>query len=127
MPALRIGLMISLICVFSAMFYFAAIDNSPLPYHPKIDGWNDLVLHVGAFAVLTAVALLIWPLSWTMVLILLLAGCLMELVQLFVPSREVDLLDVIANASGIFLGCALIISARWLIDRAVGDHAKSEQ
>ncbi len=124
MPALRTGMMISLIALLSAMFYFAAVDNSPLPYHPMIDGWNDLLLHVGAFAVLTVIALLVWPFSWTMVLILVLAGCLMELVQFFVPSREVDILDVMANGSGILSGCVLVMSARWLIERMVGDHAK---
>jgi VanZ family protein len=101
---IRIALLAGLVLVLGTIFYFAVINNSPLPYHPLVDGWNDTILHVGAFGLLTFIALLIWPPSRMLVVALFCAGCAVELFQIFVPTREVDLTDIAANTFGIIFG-----------------------
>ena len=114
---LRVGLFAGLIAVLGAIFYFAVINNSPLPYHPLIDGWNDVILHVGAFGLLTIIALLIWAPSWTLAVLLFCVGCALELFQVFVPTREVDIMDIAANSLGIFLAGLAFLSIRHLAYR----------
>jgi len=101
---LRIGFFAGLFAVLGVIFYFAVINNSPLPHHPLIDGWNDVILHVGAFGLLTIIALLIWAPSWALAVLLFCVGCALELFQIFVPTREVDLMDIAANSVGIAFG-----------------------
>lgn len=113
-PAIRIGLVAVLVFALGAVSYFATIENVPLPYHPLIDGWNDTILHVGAFAVLTFIALLIWRPSLGLVLSLLLFGVLIEIVQLGSDGREADLLDIAADAIGVFAAHVAYYALRWL-------------
>jgi VanZ family protein len=119
---IRVGLVAGLMMTIALIFYFAVINNSPLPYHPMIDGWNDVILHIGAFGLLTIITFLIWPPSWTLVVILFCVGCAMELFQVFVPSREVDLMDLAANSVGIFFGGLAFLSIRFLRNRLGGEH-----
>lgn len=110
----RVGLAAALMFVVGTITYYATIEDTPLPYHPAIDGWNDTILHAGAFTVLTLVALLIWPRTLKLTAALLLFGILMEFVQLVLPTREADIMDIAANASGIILGQAMFAAMRWL-------------
>jgi VanZ family protein len=114
---IRFGLGAGLVLLVGVIFYFAVIDNSPLPYHPIIDGWNDVILHIGAFGLLAIVACLIWSPSWTLAVLLFCVGCAMELFQVFVPSREVDIMDLAANSVGIVLGGLAVLLARQLKNR----------
>ncbi len=125
--SVRIGLIIGLVVLLAVMFYFAALENSPLPYHPAVDGWNDLILHVGAFGLLTVIACLIMPLSWSLIVILFTIGCVMEFIQYFVPTREVDAWDVAANAFGVLLGVSAVLSVRWLSRRISIRHASLKE
>ena len=118
---IRVGLVAGLMLTIGLIFYFAVIDNSPLPYHPMIDGWNDVILHIGAFGLLTVVSLLIWPPTWNLAVFLFCVGCAMELFQVLVPSREVDIMDIAANSVGILLGGAAFLLIRGLANR-IGDR-----
>ena len=116
MFAFRVGLVTGFAGVIVAVIYFAMIDNAPLPYHPAVDGWNDTLLHTGAFALLAFFALLIWTPTLRTAVLLLLFGVVIELAQLVVPARQADLLDVCANIVGIVSGYAAFYSARWLME-----------
>ena len=71
---LRLPLICGLAVIIAVIFYYAVIDDAPLPYHPLVDGWNDTILHIGAFAALSVVSLMIWRPTITVFLALLCAG-----------------------------------------------------
>jgi VanZ family protein len=103
---LRLPLICGLAVITAVIFYYAVIDDAPLPYHPLVDGWNDIILHIGAFTVLSIVSLMIWRPTMTVFLALLCVGAAIELMQMFVPGREVGLSDMAANAFGLAVGFA---------------------
>lgn len=85
---------------------------SLLPPRSTIDlGNNDKLSHFFAYSVLTFNALLIQRFKsfkiW-LLLSLTIYGGLMEFFQGFVPGREVSILDMAANSSGVLIGFALI-------------------
>ncbi len=116
----RLPLICGLAFIVAVIFYYAVIDDAPLPYHPLVDGWNDTILHIGAFAALSIVSLMIWRPTITVFLALLCAGAAIELMQIFVPGREVGLSDMAANCLGIAMGFIGLLAARGLVTRAMG-------
>ena len=85
---------------------------SLLPPRSTIDlGNNDKLSHFFAYSVLTFNALLIQRFKLFKIWLLLsltIYGGLMEFFQGFVPGREVSILDMAANSSGVLIGFALI-------------------
>jgi VanZ family protein len=70
---------------------------------------SDKIQHFAAFAALGAIGALAFPGRRAIVLLaitLFAFGCLLEGLQLFVPSRQTALGDVIANSLGIVVGIA---------------------
>ncbi len=110
----RAGLAAGLIAVACAIVFFAMVHNEPFPYHPAIDGWNDILLHMGAFGALTFFALMIWRRSLRLTVALVAFGVLIELIQIAFPARQADVMDVAANGLGIAFGYAMFAAMRWL-------------
>ena len=119
--------MTGLIVILSTILYFALFRNVPLPYHPAVDGLNDVLLHVAAFGILTFVTLMIWRFSLKLAGTLILFGILIELVQLVSPTRQADVSDVAANVVGIVLGHAMFIAMRWLLSGKIDSFASERK
>ena len=119
--------MACLIVVLSTILYFALFRSAPLPYHPAVDGLNDVLLHVGAFGILTVVTLMIWHISPRLAGTLILFGILIELAQLVSPTRQADGGDIVANVVGIVLGHAMFIAMRWLSSGKIDSFASERK
>lgn len=88
---------------FGLTAYLSLMPQEMLP--SGIDIWDKLS-HSIAFAALALSAALGWPeksFVRSVVPPLLLFGVLIEFTQYFVPGREFSLLDMFANAVGIFI------------------------
>lgn len=83
--------------------YFALVFTGPFPDHPLIYGYNDLVLHVIAFAGLSTIVLLLGYAWWRSIAGLILFAGLIEIVQIFLPARTADWLDFAGSLTGITL------------------------
>ncbi len=71
---------------------------------------NDKIGHLLAYSTLTFnTGLLFSKNKWTIMgILILLFSALLEFLQGFVPGREVDWKDLIANASGVIIGIVLL-------------------
>lgn len=92
-----------------------------VPDAPMAKGWTDLILHAGAFAVLTVAAGLAWRPSWRMAALLAAGAILLELAQHLVPGREVQADDAAASVAGVAIGLAALRAAARLAPRLVPD------
>ena len=95
-------------------FYYGVWSNQPLPDHALISGFNDLVLHLAAFACLAAGGLFLWPGKIRLLLVLVVAACAIEIIHSLNPEREANLSDVLASLAGIALGCLAYIAVKRL-------------
>ncbi|MCY2988364.1 MAG: VanZ family protein [Planctomycetota bacterium] len=80
--------------------------------------WGDIGIHFTAFTILTLlVHCLRWPtrVRWPIVAALLAYGLVIESLQVFVPSRSVELLDYLENMLGVAVGTGIYCLARRLI------------
>jgi VanZ family protein len=107
-PAFRLALFV---CVL-AIAYLAFAPVAQVPGTP-----SDKLNHVFAFAVLAWLADMAYPghlLAAQRLTLLLGYGLLIELVQGFLPYRELSPLDLAANAAGILCHGAIVrIRGRW--------------
>lgn len=94
--------------VIVSIMYLALFSQESLPDHPLIRGYNDLVMHVVAFAVLSLVLSLVLRPGFVLLLSVGLAIAV-ELAQLFVPGRSTTFADLVASLAGVALG--VIIAA----------------
>lgn len=107
--------------------YFALVFTGPLPDHPLIYGYNDLVMHVAAFIALSTIVLLAgYAWRWSIAGLVLLAG-LIEIVQIFLPDRTADWLDFAGSVTGIALTAVLLgglrrITVQWIARETDGDE-----
>lgn len=97
---------LAVIACIAIIGYFALYTDAALPDHRWIHGSNDLVFHALAFGALTvpSLALLGIPQGsfWVVAIVLL-----VELAQVFVPTREASLEDISSGLAGwIFVACA---------------------
>ncbi len=106
---------VALAVLLAVMVYFDVIFAGQLPDHPLIYGWNDLILHTGAFGLLAV--LVFWRAGFGLRIwaFLLCTASLFELAQIFIPEREVSLADLFANFAGVGLAAVFLVSANWLI------------
>ncbi len=92
----------------------------PSPSQPDTLPHWDKLQHTAAFAALAVVAVLAGSAQrvWMRVALPLLAyGLFIEAVQTWLPSRDGDIVDLLADAGGIVLGLILV---RWLRRRWPG-------
>lgn len=111
-PAASRLLRLLLAALVAALTWLALTPRPPLLLDT---GW-DKANHALAFAVLAANAALAWrrmprrALVWAAVL--LAYGALIELAQSFVPGRDAEPLDLLADAAGIAAGLAALRALR---------------
>lgn len=85
--------------------------TTELPYH-----LSDKLIHVTGYAVMSAAVASFCHaprgiLGWSGLAVLM--GAMLELGQFFVPDRQAELLDLLANTSGAALGAMLALG--WLL------------
>ncbi|MCA1764868.1 MAG: VanZ family protein [Desulfobulbaceae bacterium] len=89
---------------FAAALAVLALALTPTASRIATTGWNK-TNHLLAFAVLAWLGLKAYPRHAAAVLIGLFAyGALVEILQIFIPSRAADWTDLIANILGLLLG-----------------------
>ena len=114
----------SLIVVAGFVTYFGVISDAPLPDHRLIVGFNDVVLHLGAFGVLSFIGLLLWSSMGRVIGVLVIAAAAIELIQLFMPPRHGEFSDFAASCAGIAAGAVLFLVLRFVIARLTVDQAE---
>lgn len=94
--------------------YFAVLTESPLPYHWRVDGYNDLLLHAGAFGALTLLVAPIVQRRATALAGIALFAAVLEMAQLALPRRTASLTDLAAGLAGIALACLVLAAGKAL-------------
>jgi VanZ family protein len=105
--------LLSLICVWIGITYLSLKSAS----HATPIRINDKLGHFIAYAVFSLNALIVWRLKsyrfkTILGLVLVSYGLLMELLQGFVPGREVSGYDLLANSIGVGIGFLLFSRLR---------------
>ncbi|XHS76338.1 VanZ family protein [Burkholderiaceae bacterium UC74_6] len=100
-------LRLSRLCFFVLLVVISWLAFTPHP-PPQADlGWDKLN-HFSAFSTLMVFAAWSWPQHWRRApLGLLTYGGFIEIVQSFIPGRDGEWADLLADAIGIALGVAL--------------------
>ena len=101
---IRLGLFAA---AFVATVYFAVISDAPLPDHRWIVGYNDLILHAGAFGALSFLILLKNRFQWISVGLLCGMAVAIEVAQIWEPNRNASLGDFASSFAGILIGWLL--------------------
>ena len=112
----------SLIVVVGFVTYFGVISDAPLPDHRLIVGFNDVVLHVGAFGVLSLICFLLWSSMGRVIGVQVIAAAAIELLQLFSLTRHGEISDFAASCAGIAAGVVLFLALRFVIARLTADR-----
>ena len=112
----------SLIVVVGFVTYFGVISDAPLPDHRLIVGFNDVVLHVGAFGVLSLICFLLWSSMGRVIGVQVIAAAAIELFQLFSLTRHGEISDFAASCAGIAAGVVLFLALRFVIARLTADR-----
>jgi VanZ family protein len=99
------------------VFYYAVIFTGQLPDHPLIRGFNDLVLHAGAFGLLTLIALPATSSPGVMLVGLSVFAALLEAAQLALPERTANLTDLGVSLAGISLAWLGLVAGKALVGR----------
>ena len=94
-------------CIIS---YYGILFTGQLPDHPLISGYNDLLLHIAAFGLLTFFALPATQHRNIVIAALFVFAAVVELVQFALPDRTVSLQDLLASFTGIVLAWTLVVT-----------------
>ena len=110
---LRRLLQIATVATFVIVFYYGIVFTGSLPYHWRVDGYNDLILHVCAFGLLTLLAVPATARPGLTVGTLVVFAVFIEVRQLVLPGRTASLIDLAASMVGILLALlALVVMSR---------------
>jgi VanZ family protein len=104
-----------LFCALTATVLYLALSPSP---PAQVDlGWDKLN-HATAFAALTISGCFAFPGSRKVVLLVLLGvvalGGLIEILQAYVPGRDSDWFDLVADSVGMLFGAFIALPLLWL-------------
>ncbi len=112
------------VCVAAALAFLSLRASShvhTVPWIPGfIGGWADTHGIVRNTAAFFAFGLLVFPLlgpGWRVALALSVFATLIEVAQIWIPSRNFDLLDIAASLAGLALAWIVIRGAAWLFAR----------
>ena len=87
--------------MLAVIAYFTLAFPGSLPDHHLVRGWNDFILHAGAFAALSICAFVVQPVNARTIALLTSFAAAFEIAQMFIPERESDLWDLGANMVGV--------------------------
>ncbi len=96
-----------------ATLFYGGLSSAPLPYHPWVDAYYDLLLHAGAFATLAVLLMVDSQRKPAWIILMICAVLAIELRQYFMPARTPSLQDVFAGFVGIGMGSL----AGWVLEK----------
>jgi hypothetical protein len=102
---------LAILAIVVPVVYYGLITDSPLPDHRLVVGVNDIVLHFGAFALLTAVALVGSRRFWSPLFCVSAMAVAMEAAQILEPARQVDIRDIASSLTGVAAGAIFALFA----------------
>ncbi len=100
-----------MLVLVAGMTWVALVYTGPVPTFTQLGEWNDKALHVGAFALLSALLVLPAPAPRALLMLALCAAGL-ELVQLAFPMRQASWADLVASLAGVGLGHFVGVAVR---------------
>ena len=120
MPALRRLmrplLMGGAVATFLVTGYYGVLYRGQLPYHWRVDGYNDTLLHIGSFGLLAMFAAALRT-GWSGFAALVVFAGLIEVAQIWVSGRTASAGDFAAGVIGVLLGFlavrAILTFVRW--------------
>jgi hypothetical protein len=126
-PVVRTGLLGGLVLGLAGVSYYGLVSDRPLPDHRLIVGFNDIVLHVLAFAGVGTLAFVLFQPMVRVAAGLLGLGIALEALQVFSAAHEMALSDIVANGIGIGTAAVLVGVLGWVgtlmgLRRASGDR-----
>lgn len=119
-PRVRFGLLIGLGVLVLVVTYYGVISPNPLPDHRLIVGWNDVLLHIGAFSALTLVGALLFTPALQVGVVAFAAGLALETIQTASPHHEPSLRDLVADGVGVVLALVVFGVMNWTWTRLSG-------
>ena len=119
-PRVRFGLLMGLGILMLVVAYYGVISPTSLPDHRLIVGWNDVLLHVGAFFALTLVGVLLFAPALRVGLVAFAAGLGLEIIQIVSPHHQPSFRDVVADGVGVVLAVAVFGVMNWTWTRLSG-------
>lgn len=107
------------------IWLIATLVGSLLPGSLTPEGYNYYLIHLANYAFLAFLPVLIlpWPKGGYAAMDVFLLSGLIEWVQMYIPGRSADLMDLLANAVGIGLG----LSAALLLRNAVDSRLRQDE
>ncbi len=117
----KVFLLICVLIVYGSLYPFDFRNMGPGDWDHLLASWHgrtfrsDILSNIVLFVPLGYFGVLAWGRRWWLVTLALGLGVVLQLLQLFLPSRDANLLDVIWNLLGAGLGAALtaLPLARW--------------
>jgi len=99
---------IAKILFWLTLFGSYALATLPIDHQPEITPFSDKGNHFIAFATLTILILYGYRVSYIKAsLLMLLYGIWIEITQLFIVNRYAEVMDVVADVVGIFMGIVI--------------------
>ena len=100
------------------IWLIATLVGSLLPGSVTPQGYNYYLIHLANYAFLAFLPVLIlpWPKGGYAAMDVFLLSGLIEWVQMYIPGRSADLMDLLANAVGVALGLSVALMLRNAVD-----------
>lgn len=116
---------LTVVLCFAGVLAFLSLRASShvhtLPWIPGFIGtWADthgIVRNTAAFFAFGLLALPVLGRGWRVALALAVFATLIEVAQIWIPSRNFDLLDIAASLAGLALAWLFVRAAAWLLAR----------
>ena len=82
---------------------------------------SDKLLHFSGYVIFILVAMFAYRKRHARLFLLLFAySVLIEVIQYFLPYRSFEVMDILANLSGLVVGSGLWLAGKWIIARLTG-------
>lgn len=118
-------LQLGMVATVAIVFYYGVVFTGQLPYHWRVDGYNDLILHWGAFGLLTLFAVPAIARPRMTVFALVGFAVVIEVAQMAMPGRTASLVDLAASVAGVVLALpALLVISRLSARRASRQNSR---
>lgn len=111
------------------IWLIATLVGSLLPGALTPEGYNYYLIHLANYAFLAFLPVLIlpWPKGGYAAMDVFLLSGLIEWVQMYIPGRSADLMDLLANAVGVGLGLSVALVLRNAVDSRLHQDESSAE